>query len=80
VSPAEVRELAARKVAVSVEVAAEVLGIPRSTAYAAARRGDLPVPVIKITRRHWIVPTQALLDVLGLDAGAGREARLRVVP
>jgi hypothetical protein len=81
VSPAEVRELARREVAVKVEVAAEILGVPRSSVYPAIHAGIFPVPVIRVTARRWIVPTQALLEVLRLDAAAPREeARLRVVP
>ena len=79
-SPAEVRELAAREAAVSVEVAGEVLGIPRSTAYAAAKRDEFPVRVVKVTRRYWLVPTQALLELLKLDAEPPGEGRLRAVP
>jgi hypothetical protein len=82
VSPRELRELAAREVAVSVEVAAEVLGIPRSTAYALAARGEFPVPVVKVNARRWIVPTAHLLSALGLDTAAPpREGMgLRAVP
>jgi Helix-turn-helix domain len=79
-SPREVRELAARQVAVSVEVAGEVLGIPRSTAYALAARGEFPVQVTKVHRRYWFVPTAALLEVLGLDAQPPGEGRPRAVP
>ena len=79
-SPREVLDLAAREVTVSVEVAAQVLGIPRSTAYALIRRGEFPVPVIKVSARRWIVPTAYLLEVLGLDAARSREGRLRAVP
>jgi predicted DNA-binding transcriptional regulator AlpA len=80
VSPREVRALAAREVTVSVEVAAQVLGIPRSTAYALIRRDEFPVRVIKVHARRWIIPTAALLEVLGLDAQAPGEGRLQAVP
>jgi hypothetical protein len=53
--------------ATTVEVAAEVLGISRGAAYDAIRRGTFPVPVIKVSRRRWVVPTAHLLHVLGLD-------------
>lgn len=66
-SPAEVLELARQEVAVSVEVAAQVLGLPRSTAYAAIKAGAFPVPVIQVTARRWVVPTAHLISLLGLD-------------
>lgn len=44
----------------------QALGIGRSTTYAAAERGDLPVPVIRIGRRL-VSPTAALRRVLQLD-------------
>jgi hypothetical protein len=78
-SPDRVRKLARDEVAVNVEVAAEILGIPRSTAYALAARGEFPVPVIKVSRRRWIVPTAHILTALGLDESSG-EVRLRAVP
>lgn len=51
---------------VSLTEAAELLGIGRSTAYAAARNDDFPVQIIKIGGRY-IVPTKPLLDLLGLE-------------
>lgn len=46
--------------------AAALLGIGRTSSYAAARDGNFPVPVIKIGGRY-VVPTKPLLDLLGLD-------------
>ena len=46
---------------VTVEEAAQVLGISRSTAYEAVRRGELPV--IRIGRRY-VVPRLALERML----------------
>ena len=46
---------------VTVEEAAQFLGISRSTAYEAVRRGELPV--IRIGRRY-VVPRQALERML----------------
>jgi len=66
-SPAEVQELARQEVAVSVEIAASVIGIPRSTAYAAIKAGAFPVPVIQVNARRWVVPTAHLVKLLGLD-------------
>ena len=50
----------------TVEVAAEVLGIGRAAAYDSIHRGTFPVPVLKLSRRRWVVPTAPLLRVLGL--------------
>jgi len=49
----------------SVDEAAEVLGIGRSTAYAAAREGSLPVLRV---RTRLLVPTAKLLAMIGLEA------------
>jgi len=49
----------------SVEEAAAALGIGRSTAYAAAREGSLPV--LKV-RNRLLVPTAKLLAMLGVEA------------
>jgi len=48
----------------SVEEAAQALGISRGSAYEAARRGDFPT--IRIGRRL-LVPTAALRRLLGVD-------------
>jgi hypothetical protein len=55
----------------TVEVAAEVLRISRGAAYDAIRRDMFPVPVIKLSRRRWVVPTAHLLRVLGVDEDGG---------
>jgi len=47
---------------VTVEEAAQILGIARSSAYEAVRRGELPV--IRIGRRY-VVPRVALERMLG---------------
>jgi len=52
----------------SVEEAAALLGIGRSTAYAAARDGSLPV--IRISNRL-LVPTARLSELLGLEKRGG---------
>jgi excisionase family DNA binding protein len=51
----------------SIDTAAAVLGIGRSTAYAAAREGSLPV--IKV-RNRLLVPTAKLLAMLGVEEQA----------
>lgn len=55
------------KPTITVEEAGEILGIARSTAYAAAQAGQLPT--IRIGRRL-LVPTAALLGMLGIAPGA----------
>jgi excisionase family DNA binding protein len=51
----------------SIPEVARLLGLGRSAAYAAAERGDLPVPVLRIGRR--LVVPRAPLDRL-LDGAA----------
>jgi predicted DNA-binding transcriptional regulator AlpA len=79
-SPAEVRVLAAREVTVSVERAAETIGMARSTAYASIRQGTFPFTVIQVSAKNWIVTTASILQVLGLDPPEGEEGWLRAVP
>lgn len=47
---------------ITVEEAARVLGIGRTSAYEAARRGD--IPTVRVGRRV-VVPVPALLRLLG---------------
>ncbi len=49
---------------ISVDQAGEILGISRSSAYQAARTGE--IPTIRIGRRL-VVPTAALLRLLEFD-------------
>ena len=51
---------------VTLVEAAQLLGIGRSTAYAAARAGEFPTRVIQVGSRY-MVPTKPLLDLLGLE-------------
>ena len=55
---------------VTVEIAARVLGIGRSAAYEAAKRGELPT--IRLGRRL-VVPVPRLLDLLGARRDPMRE-------
>jgi excisionase family DNA binding protein len=52
---------------VSVEEAARLLGLGRSAAYEAARRGELPT---RRLGRRLLVPVPALLEWLGADVAA----------
>jgi predicted DNA-binding transcriptional regulator AlpA len=54
----------------SLPEAAVWLGLGRSAAYDAVRRGDWPTPVLRIGRRLR-VPTAAVLRVLELDSVHG---------
>lgn len=45
---------------------AQILGIGKSAAYNAAKRNDLPVPVIKIGGRY-VVPKAPLDALLGIN-------------
>lgn len=60
----EATEVLRSRTTVSVEEAAAILGLGRSTAYNAARAGELHA--IKVQGR-WLVPTAKLLRILGLD-------------
>jgi len=55
-------ELAA-KATISVEQAAKILGVGRTAAYEAARRGEFPT---RRLGRRLLVPVPALLDWLGV--------------
>jgi hypothetical protein len=60
-SPDEVRALGVRT---DVATAGEILGgLCRSEAYELAKRGDFPVPVIKVGRRL-IVPTAPIIALI----------------
>jgi excisionase family DNA binding protein len=50
---------------VSVEVAARLLGVSRTTAYRLAADGQFPVPVLRVGR-SLRVPAALLADALGL--------------
>lgn len=53
-----------RRSTCSIDEAAEILGIGRSTAYAAAHDGSLPT--VRLSHRL-LVPTARLLAMLGVD-------------
>jgi excisionase family DNA binding protein len=52
---------------VSIEQAADILGLARSTAYVAAGAGE--IPAIRVGRR-WLVPVARLESMLGEREGA----------
>jgi hypothetical protein len=61
-----IEQVRALGVTTSIVTAGSVLGIGRSTAYALARSGQFPVPVIRIGTRY-VVPVPALLKALHAD-------------
>ena len=48
-----------------IATAGAILGIGRSRAYVLAKAGNFPVRIIRVGRSY-VVPTAALLDLLGL--------------
>lgn len=62
---------------ISLREAATVLGISDATAYRLAEQGEFPVPLLRAGRRY-LVPTQPLIEALGL-AGPGGTASERQV-
>jgi len=58
-------ELLALPAAVDLETAGRALGMKRSTTYALAKRGELPVRTLRIGRSYRVV-TAELLDLLGV--------------
>jgi hypothetical protein len=48
----------------NVETAGAVLGIGRTKAYELAQAGEFPVKILRVGRRY-LVPTPALLELLG---------------
>lgn len=61
-----VAEVAALPAVVDLMTAAQALRIGRTTAYALARDGEFPCPVLRVGVEYR-VPTAGLLRVLGLD-------------
>jgi hypothetical protein len=62
----EVRKLG---IATNIETAASVLGIGRTTAYALARKGAFPAPVLRVGKQY-VVSVEGLLVALGAEAPA----------
>lgn len=58
-------DLLALPAAVDLETAGRALGLKRSTTYALAKRGELPVRTLRLGRSLRVV-TAELLDVLGV--------------
>jgi len=52
----------------SVEEAAAMLGHSRSSLYRAVRRGDLPLPLLRISGR-WRIPRRAVERLIDGDMG-----------
>ncbi len=56
---------AAERPTLSIEEAAEALGVSRATAYTAAK--EERIPAIRVSAGRIVVPTAALRRLLGLD-------------
>jgi predicted site-specific integrase-resolvase len=65
-------ELLALPAVVNLVTAARALGIGRTRAFELTRRGEFPVPVLRVGRTYR-VPTAPLLKLLGLAADGGPE-------
>ena len=55
----------------SVEETARLLGQSQSSLYRANRRGDLPLPVVRVSGR-WRVPRRAVERLLAGEVDGGR--------
>jgi hypothetical protein len=83
-TPAEVIALGVRT---DVPTAGEILaGLCRDEAYRSVKRGDFPVPVLKVGR-HLVVPVAPILELLGIkpddqppSRSASRDASLAIAP
>jgi hypothetical protein len=83
-TPAEVVALGVRT---DVPTAGEILaGLCRDEAYRSVKRGDFPVPVVKVGR-HLAVPVAPILELLGIKPGdqppsgpVSGDARLAIAP
>jgi excisionase family DNA binding protein len=56
---------------------AEALGLGRNTVYTAAKRGDLPLPIVKIGKRL-VVPRQAVDELLASQPAGARPGTRRL--
>lgn len=70
-------ELRALPLTVSIVEAGRPFGLGRDASYDLARRGEFPVPVLRVGRR-WVVTRAALLAGLGVDDGPGSSSGTRV--
>ncbi|WP_239067958.1 hypothetical protein [Actinomadura bangladeshensis] len=69
-TPAEIRTLPA---VVDLVTAGRALGVGRTKSYELARAGRFPCPVLRVGRSY-LVPTNGLLTLLGLNDTAGQPA------
>jgi hypothetical protein len=58
-------DVAGLPVVIDIVTAGRVLGMGRTAAYEAARRGDFPVPILRVGNRYRVV-TAHLRDLLGV--------------
>lgn len=69
-----ITEMERERPLLSVEEAGEVLGLSRATMYRAIRRGDLPLPLLRISGR-WRIPRRALERLLAGESDEGPGGR-----
>lgn len=62
-------EAAVDRPLLSVEEAGVVLGLSRATMYRSIRKGDLPLPLLRISGR-WRIPRRALERLVAAESGA----------
>ena len=67
------------KATLTVRAVAELLGVAPWTIYECLRRGDFPVPVIRIGRRL-VFPTAAIMALVGLPTPAVAQYAQRDIP
>lgn len=65
------RAMEYKNLTMTIPEVAKALGISRGTCYSLARRGQLPVPVIKLGPKRMVVSRRALDRLL---SGGGEEA------
>ena len=68
--PWSARDVRALPAVVDLQTAGQVLGMGRTLSHELARRGQFPVPVLRLGHRYR-VPTSALIALLGLSTDSG---------
>lgn len=56
-----------------IPTASDVLGLGKTTGYQLVKRGEFPVPVLRVGRKY-IVPVAGLLNAFGIEADAPTSA------
>ncbi|WSX64916.1 hypothetical protein OG504_33200 [Streptomyces sp. NBC_00986] len=72
-------ELLELPVVIDLVTAARALGIGRTRAFELVRRGEFPVPILRVGST-WRVPTAPLLGMLGITATTGATIAHGIAP